>query len=113
MKQPYIIAETAVNHEGDFEFLKRMVTDIASMRLNAVKFHLLLDVDSYMQKNHPLKEKTKKWMFSKEQWKQIIGLSNQKGLDVIALCDDVESVLFLKEGAIKVNSIDSFLISLF
>jgi N,N'-diacetyllegionaminate synthase len=106
VKQPYIIAETALNHEGDFEFLKRMVTDIASMKLNAVKFHLLLNVDSYMQKNHPLKEKTKKWMFSKEQWRQIITLSNQKGLDVIALCDDVESVVFLKEKAINVNSIE-------
>jgi N,N'-diacetyllegionaminate synthase len=96
MKQPYIIGETAYNHEGDFEYLKRMVTDIADLGLNAVKFHLLLNLDSYMQKKHPLKETLKKWLFSPEQWKQIIDLSNKKGLDVIALCDDVESVVFLK-----------------
>ncbi|MEX2757590.1 MAG: N-acetylneuraminate synthase family protein [Candidatus Sigynarchaeota archaeon] len=83
-----------------------MVTDIAAMRLNAVKFHLLLNVDSYMQKNHPLKEKTKKWIFTKEQWKQIIEYANQNGLDVIALCDDVESVRFLIDDSINVNSIE-------
>jgi len=106
VKQPYIIAETAVNHEGDFAFLKRMVSDIAFLKLNAVKFHLLLNLDSYMQKNHPLKEDTKKWMFSKEQWMQIIALAGQQGLDVIALCDDIVSARFIIENAINVNSIE-------
>ncbi len=53
--KPYIIGETAYNHEGDFDYLVKMIDDIADIGLNAVKFHLLLNVDSYMQKKHTLR----------------------------------------------------------
>ena len=51
---PYLIAETAYNHEGDFSYLKRMVDGIAHTGANAVKFHMLLNPESYMQRKHPL-----------------------------------------------------------
>jgi len=57
----YIIGETACHHEGDIDYLYKMVDDIAEIGLNAVKFHLLLNPDSYMQRNHPLIQKIKEW----------------------------------------------------
>ncbi|RMH72099.1 MAG: N-acetylneuraminate synthase, partial [Gemmatimonadetes bacterium] len=51
---PYIIGETAYHHEGDMDYLIRMIDDMAEMGLNAVKFHLMFDPESYMQKKHPL-----------------------------------------------------------
>ncbi|MFZ5969489.1 MAG: N-acetylneuraminate synthase family protein [Bacillota bacterium] len=104
--ESYIIGETAYNHEGDFQYLKRMITDIYEVGLNAVKFHLLLDPYSYFQKKHPLAEDIKKWMFCKEQWDDLIEFSHKNKLDVIALCDDIESIKFINERHKDIKAIE-------
>jgi sialic acid synthase SpsE len=106
VKEPYIIGETAYNHEGDINYLYKMVDDIAELELNAVKFHLMLNPESYMQKKHPLMQETKKWVFNVQQWDGIIDYSNKKGLDVIALCDDVESIEYILKGNKDVSAIE-------
>ena len=103
---PYIIGETAYNHEGDIKYLYRMIDDIAELKLNAIKFHMLLNPESYMQKKHPLIKESKKWIFSKNQWNEIINYSNKKGLDIIVLCDDIESIEYILENIIKVTAIE-------
>ncbi|MFX0087341.1 MAG: N-acetylneuraminate synthase family protein [Candidatus Hodarchaeota archaeon] len=109
---PYIIGETAYNHEGDIDYLFRMIDDIAEIKLNAVKFHLLLNIESYMQKNHPLIKTLKKWIFSKTQWEKIIDYSIEKSLDVITLCDDVESCNFLLNSDKKIDSLELHAVSI-
>jgi len=104
--RPYIIGETAYNHEGDIKYLYKMTDDIAELKLNAIKFHMLLNSESYMQKKHPLINEIKKWIFSKNQWNKIIDYSNKKGLDIIVLCDDVESIGYILEKNINVTAIE-------
>jgi sialic acid synthase SpsE len=94
----YIIAETAYIHEGDFEYLFKMIDEISELKLDAIKFHLLLNPDSYMSKEHPLSDEIKKWLFTKKQWTELIQQAIDKNLDVIALCDDVESVEYIKNN---------------
>ncbi|MBI9033197.1 MAG: N-acetylneuraminate synthase family protein [Bacteroidales bacterium] len=94
-KEPYVIGETAYNHEGDIHYLYLMIDDMSEMELNCVKFHLLLDPSSYFQKKHPLNEGIQKYLFSIDQWKDILDYSGSKGLDVVALCDDVKSIEFI------------------
>ena len=105
-KKPYIIGETAYNHEGDINYLCRMIDDISELELDAVKFHLILNPQSYMQKNHPLMGKLKKWIFNEKEWDNIIDFSNEKGLDVIALCNDVESLEYIIENNKNVSSVE-------
>jgi N,N'-diacetyllegionaminate synthase len=100
IKTPYLIAETAYNHEGNIDYLYRMIDEIIDIKADAVKFHLLLNPESYMVKTHPLMEQTKEWLFNQHQWSEIIDYSTNKGLDVIALCDDVDSIKFIN----KINS---------
>ena len=83
-----------------------MVDDIAEIGLNAVKFHLLLNLRSYMQKKHPLMEEMKKWIFNKRQWDNIISYSHRKGLDVIVLCDDVESLEYINKSIANVSAME-------
>ena len=48
-----IIAETAWHHEGDFTFMKNLVTKICKESdVDIVKFHITLDLDEYMNKDH-------------------------------------------------------------
>jgi len=104
--KPYIIGETAYNHEGDIKYLYGMIDDIAELKLNAIKFHMLLNPEGYMQKKHPLIKEIKKWMFSKNQWSEIIDYSNKKGLEIIVLCDDVESIEYILGNNINVTAIE-------
>ncbi len=104
--KPYIIGETAYNHEGDIKYLYKMIDDITELKLNAIKFHMLLNPESYMQKKHPLIKEIKKWMFSKNQWSEIVDYSNKKGLEIIVLCDDVESIEYILENNISVTAIE-------
>ena len=105
-RKPYIIGETAYNHEGDINYLYKMIDEIAEIKLNAVKFHLLLNPESYMQKKHPLMEDTKKWIFNEKQWDDITDHSNKKGLDIVALCDDVESIEYILKNNKDVGAIE-------
>ena len=104
--KPYIIGETAYNHEGDIKYLYKMTDDIAKLKLNAIKFHMLLNPESYMQKKHPLIKESKKWTFSRKQWSKIIDYSNEKRLDIIVLCDDVGSIEYILENNINVTAIE-------
>lgn len=106
IKEPYIIAETAYNHEGDIDYLYKMIGDISELKINAVKFHMLLNLESYMKKNHPLFKEVKKWLFSKKQWDEIINYTNKKRLDIIALCDDVESIQYILKNKKKIKAIE-------
>ncbi len=106
IKEPYIIAETAYNHEGDINYLYRMIDDIAELQVNAIKFHLLLNLESYMKKNHPHYELFAKWMFAEKDWDGIIDYSNGKLLDIVALCDDVESIEYIVRNNKNVSAIE-------
>lgn len=103
---PYIIAETAYNHQGDINYLSQMIDEIATLKLNAVKFHLLLNLDSYMKKTHPLYQNVKQWMFTEDQWNEIFSQAIKKNLDIVALCDDVESIQFTLRKKKKVSAIE-------
>lgn len=106
MIEPYIIGETAYHHEGNFEFLLQMAEDIAGMNLNAVKFHLLLNVEDYMQKSHPLVEATRKFSFSVSQWRSLFHQAGGYGLDIIALCDDLDSIKFICDDAPSIAAME-------
>ncbi len=91
-KTPYLIAETAYNHEGDFSYLLKMIDGAHEAGADAVKFHLLLNLAQYLQDKHALNAEMPEWLFSKTQWSEIFAHTAQKNMDIIALCDDTDSV---------------------
>lgn len=95
INRPFIIGETAYNHEGDIDYLYRMINDVSDLGLDAIKFHLLLDPESYIQRKHPLLKEIHKWLFPVEKWKELLDHSIKKGLEIVALCDDVASASFI------------------
>jgi sialic acid synthase SpsE len=84
-----------------------MIDEIAEIGLNAVKFHLLLNPDSYISKEHPLYNEIKKWLFTEKQWSELICYSIDKNLDIIALCDDVESVKYINDNHKNIFAIET------
>ena len=59
------IAETAWHHEGDFIFMKKLVSSICkNSKADIVKMHVTLDFDSYMRTDHPSYKILKDWVFT-------------------------------------------------
>ena len=64
-----LIAETAWHHEGDYLFMKQLVTRICeTSSSDIVKLHITLDLDEYMSKDHDSYKTLKSWMLSAKQW---------------------------------------------
>lgn len=95
--KPYIIGETAWHHDGDEKYLMKIVSTIVDLRLNAIKFHLLLDVDSYITKSHPLYQATCDRTLGRAVWDKAIAKSVKAGLEVILLCNDIASIDYAKK----------------
>ncbi|SDM10387.1 N-acetylneuraminate synthase family protein [Kriegella aquimaris] len=92
---PYLIGETAFHHQGDLTFLKQLIDHGATAKVDAIKFHLLLDLDDYFVKDHEAYDALKEWLFTENEWKEIIDYNEGKGIDSIVLCNDPKAVDFV------------------
>ncbi len=102
--KPYLIGETAFHHEGDKAFLKTLIDHGADAKVDAIKFHLLLNLDDYFVKNHEAYKALSEWLLSPEAWTEVIDYNESKGLDSLVLCNDpkaVDFVLNYKGNSIK------------
>jgi N,N'-diacetyllegionaminate synthase len=92
--KPYLIGETAFHHEGDFDFLIELINHGFDAGVDAMKFHLLFDLDEYMVKSHDAYSILKQWILSERQWKEVIDYNKEKKLDTILLCNDTTAIDF-------------------
>ncbi|WP_452227212.1 N-acetylneuraminate synthase family protein [Lacinutrix cladophorae] len=97
VNKPYLIGETALHHQGDKDFLYKLIDLGAEARVDAIKFHVLLNIDDYFVKNHEAYSIVKDWGLTKEEWTKAIHYNESKGLDAVVLCNDPQSVDFVIE----------------
>lgn len=93
----YYIAETAFHHEGNVDFLKKLVIDISSIEIQAIKFHLLFNVDDYMVPEHAAIEVIKKISIPEKEWGFIFSLVNDRGKEIVALTNDLASLKYINK----------------
>jgi len=106
-KSPYLIAECAYSYEGKIDYLKKSIKKISRINgVSAIKFHILLNMDSYMCRDHELYKKVKKWTLTPKKWQQLINYSKKLGLEVIILADDLGSMSFLKSIENKLSAVE-------
>jgi len=90
-----LIAETAWHHEGDFLFMKQLVTRICeTSSADIVKLHITLDLDEYMSKDHDSYETLKSWMLSAKQWEELIGIVRDNSKELMLLLNDTKAIDF-------------------
>jgi len=93
-----LIAETAWHHEGDFIFMKDLVTKICqNSNADIVKFHISLDLDEYMSKDHEAYETLKSWMLSESNWEELICIVRENNKELMLLLNDTKAVEFSKK----------------
>jgi N,N'-diacetyllegionaminate synthase len=87
-----LIAETAWHHEGDIDFLVDLAEKIKLSKADIAKFHLLLDLDEYIDKSHKLYEGYNKWKISKENWEKVLNIFKPE--ELMLLCNDTKAIEF-------------------
>lgn len=105
---PYIIAEMACAHDGDFEKAKKLVDASAEAGAQATQFQIF-DMEHVVTPKNNIYDTLANITFTKEQWKELEERARKKGLDVFVCTYDVPSVelaKYLKADGIKLNSAD-------
>ena len=93
-----LIAETAWHHEGNFLFMKKLVTQIVNKSsADIVKMHITLDFDEYMDSKHELYEKLKPMLFNKNQWHELISIVKGSGKELMLLANDTAAIEFVSK----------------
>lgn len=104
--KPYIIGETAFHHEGDIDFLRGLISEGAKLGLDAMKFHLLFDLDDYMIANHDAIDLLRPWCLSSEALQEILPSVLEQGMDLVLLCNDVASLNWVNQCGLNVAAIE-------
>lgn len=90
-----LIAETAWHHQGDFEFMEKLVFDIVKdTRADIVKLHITLCLEEYMAKDHPGFSDISKWIFNEKRWDRIIQSVSASNKELMLLFNDTKAVEF-------------------
>ena len=93
-----LIAETAWHHEGNFYFMKKIITQIVNKsNADIVKMHITLDFDEYMDSKHELYEKLKPMLFNKNQWHELISIVKGSGKKLMLLANDTAAIEFVSK----------------
>ena len=93
-----LIAETAWHHEGDYLFMKDLISEICERSAaNIVKMHITLDLDEYMSKDHDAYDILRNWLLSSEQWEELISIVQASGKEIMLLLNDTRAVNFASQ----------------
>ncbi|MBT4835781.1 MAG: hypothetical protein HON94_00385 [Methylococcales bacterium] len=95
-----LIAETAWHHEGDFDFMWRLVNELCEhSKTDIIKCHVTLNFDEYMHPDHEIYGMLKSWLFTALQWEKIINLIQSSNKQLMLLVNDTDAVEFAAQYA--------------
>lgn len=93
-KKPFIIAEIASAHDGDYKSAKKIADQALKNGADAIKFQIF-DCGKLISKKNPLFKKFKKLEISKLKWLKVLK-SFKRDTFLIAETFDIESLKFAK-----------------
>jgi N,N'-diacetyllegionaminate synthase len=103
----YIYAETAFHHEGDKNYLLRLVDAAKKACVDGVKFQVLIELDEFMSTRHSAFSEVGKWIFTEQEWGEIFAYTKKLGLDIILMPLDKSAFKFISEFDIRYVEIHS------
>ncbi|PHS31923.1 MAG: hypothetical protein COA82_09675 [Alkaliphilus sp.] len=101
----YLIAETAYTFEGDKNYLLEQ-TKTLPKEVNAIKYHMLYNLDEYMVGEHSAYELISSWLLSERDWVETLTCAKGKNLDTLVLVDDKKSVEFCEKNYELIDAIE-------
>ncbi|QCK15923.1 N-acetylneuraminate synthase family protein [Mangrovivirga cuniculi] len=96
-KKPYLIGETAFHHQGDVNYLFKLIDEGIKAGVDTLKFHLLFDLDDYFIKDHEAYEVLDNMIIPENDWNEIHSYCLKKGINPIYLCNDVKAIRWVNK----------------
>lgn len=103
----YLYAETAFHHEGNKEYLLKLVDEAKKSGALGVKFQVLIELNEFMSSLHSAYDEAKSWILSYEDWREVFKYTRNLDLDIILMPLDVKAFTLVKEFEIKYIEIHS------
>ncbi len=91
MLKSYVYAETAFHHEGDMEYIKKLIAQASAIGVNGIKFQVLTEASDFISTQHSAFKTLQEYTFTTEQWSTIFEYTTQAGLDIIMMPLDLGS----------------------
>ncbi|MHA1185407.1 MAG: N-acetylneuraminate synthase family protein [Candidatus Heimdallarchaeota archaeon] len=98
----YIVGEMAWSHDGSIDKAKAIIKACADANCDAINFHVT-SLDNYMIPDYRRNDKIsafdglKKLTIPMNQWSELFEYTRKLGLQISALCNDVESAKVVKK----------------
>lgn len=103
----YLYTETAFHHEGDINYLKKLIDSTKESGAEGIKFQVLTNISDFVSSHHSAFESLKNYCFDLNQWKEIFEYTANKGLDIIMMPLNIEAFKLLEFFDIKFLDIHS------
>ena len=81
----YFYTETAFHHEGDLEYLKKLIIASKETGAGGIKFQVLTQTNDFISTKHSAFKNLSSWCFSYETWHEIFSFTKEQGLDIILM----------------------------
>lgn len=81
----YIYAETAFHHEGDINYLKRLISEAAKTGCQGIKFQILPDASDFISSKHSQYAALSSYCLDMSEWETIFEHTMRSGLDIIMM----------------------------
>lgn len=106
----YIIAEAGINHNGDVEIAKRLITEAAKCGADAIKIQTIIPEDLFSESTNPkLYQMCKDWILNKKEHLILKELAKKNNIDFFSTPVGLKSLSIIKQvklPAIKIASGD-------
>jgi len=107
MNEFYFYCETAFHHQGDFDYLKKLIDAAKEAGAQGVKFQVLTRVGDFVSTANKAYAALAGYVFDIGQWREIFPYAQSAGLDIILMPLNTEALELAREFPIKYIEIHS------
>lgn len=109
----YLYTETAFHHQGDYEYIMKLVDASKKIGAKGIKFQVLLKLSNLMSPKHSIYSDLTATIFSYDQWKSIFKHCKEIDLDIIFMPCDLDSFTLLADPEVEIDYIDIHSVSFY
>ncbi|MFO1444432.1 N-acetylneuraminate synthase family protein [Bacillus sp. Bva_UNVM-123] len=109
----FLYSETAFHHEGDINYLLKLVELTKKGNFEGVKFQVIGDLSTYMVDNHSQFDAINKMVLKLSEWTKIIRFAKSLGLKVILMPLDMLAIDWVIKHSELVDFIDIHSVSFY
>jgi N,N'-diacetyllegionaminate synthase len=101
MRDHYIFAETAFHHEGDINYMMRLIEEVSASAATGIKFQVLTRPLDFISSKHKDYSQLRKYCFSLTQWRKILQRAVDVDLDLVVMPLNIEALKLCEEFPVK------------